>query len=204
MNWRLIDRAKRIQKTGIYTDWKEQIADDCHMQCVYCCIGEEPWGGLDHYHIDHFKPIKTFPELQHIITNLYLACPICNRFKSDFWLVETKDLNLLFIPDPSDHNYCELFTLDIKNFKIVGLYPAAKFVIERLYLNRPQLIHHRREVQLEHKAKSLIRESVELAKLLDDKELSFQLAEKVTNLMFHLMERRNVRPYKLSEIRKPK
>ena len=78
MNWKQIDNSKRIQHKGLYSNWKQQISEECYNQCVYCSIHENPWGGIDHYHIDHFRPQSKFKALKNTITNLYYACPICN------------------------------------------------------------------------------------------------------------------------------
>ena len=112
MQWKKIDKTLRVQKAGVYSDWKQQISDDCYNQCVYCSIHENPWGGIDHYHIEHFRPQSKFEDQTNIITNLYLACPVCNRFKSDDWPNEPTDLNILCYPDPSDYDYSELFQFD--------------------------------------------------------------------------------------------
>ena len=112
MNWKQIDRESRIQNEGVYSEWKQQISNDCYNQCVYCSIHEMPWGGIDHYHIDHFRPQSKFEDLVNIITNLYHCCPICNKFKSNDWKNEPNDLDRICYPDPSDYNYTDLFNLD--------------------------------------------------------------------------------------------
>ena len=77
MNWNKIDNKIRKQpKTGEYSDWKQQIADDCFNKCVYCSIHESPWGGIDHFHIEHFRPKSKFDKLKNIIQNLFHCCPV--------------------------------------------------------------------------------------------------------------------------------
>ena len=94
MSWKLIIKDKNNQPAGKdYTLWKEQIAEECFHQCVYCSIHENPWGGVDHYHIDHYRPksIPAFVKFELDILNLFYACPVCNRFKSDDWPAEPNE-----------------------------------------------------------------------------------------------------------------
>lgn len=204
MNWRIIDRKKRVQNDGVYNDWKQQISDDCFHQCVYCSIHENPWGGIDHYHIEHLRPKSKFEKLENIITNLYHACPICNKFKSDDWPNENNDLEKICYPDPSDYDYSDLFELDSKTFLLIGRSVAATYLINRLYLNRPQLIYERREQFLKLKAEALINDTNELIKSVDDINLVKQALKIIINLAQHLHYRANIPPYKLIEIRKEK
>lgn len=148
MKWIKVASTGRIQPTtGKYNEWKAQIATDCGRQCVYCAIPESKYGGLDNYHVDHFRPksIKRFARLENIIANLFLACAICNRFKSDDWPNDpANDNSIAAHIDPSVHDYNDVFELDTASFNILGKVTAAKYIIERLFLNRPQLIFERR------------------------------------------------------------
>lgn len=204
MNWKQIDRSKRVQNKGVYSEWKQQISNDCFNRCVYCSIHEMPWGGIDHYHIDHFRPQSKFLKLVNIITNLYHACPICNKFKSNDWQNEPSDLNVICYPDPSDHNYSDLFTLDATNYTLEGKYTASKYLINRLYLNRPQLVYERREYFLDLKANTVINESKRLIQLCDNNDLIKQASSLKDDLLQHIINRKNIIPYKLSEIKKTK
>lgn len=204
MNWKQIDKNKRVQNKGVYTEWKQQISNDCYNQCVYCSIHEMPWGGIDHYHIDHFRPQSKFEELVNTITNLYYACPVCNKFKSNDWKNEPEDLNIICYPDPSDYNYSDLFIVDTNTYKLEGKYTSSKYLINRLYLNRPQLVYERREYFLNLKYKCLIAESEALLLHCDDGELIKEFALKLLNLNKFKETRINIPPYKLEDIKKPK
>jgi len=202
MNWKQIDRSARVQKEGVYSDWKQQISDDCFHQCVYCSIGEQPWGGIDHYHIEHFRPKKKFEELENIITNLYHACPVCNRFKSDDWPNEPDDLNQICYPDPSDIDYNDLFDLLDINYNLQGKNVASNYLINRLYLNRPQLIFERREAKLILKADELLNTLFDLVNKCDDVELLKEYGLLSTVMQLHANKRKDIPPYRLSDIRK--
>lgn len=204
MNWKQIDREKRIQNEGVYSEWKQQISNDCYNQCVYCSIHEMPWGGIDHYHIDHFRPQSKFEDLVNKITNLYHCCPICNKFKSNDWKNEPNDLNTICYPDPSDYNYTELFNLDTNNFTLEGKYLASSYLINRLYLNRPQLVYERREIFLNLRYKLLIKETENLILECVDNELKNETIKTIIRISQFMLTRTNVPPYKLEEIKKPK
>lgn len=204
MNWNLIDRSKRVQHKGVYTSWKQQIADDCYKRCVYCSIHEQPWGGIDHYHIDHFRPQSKFKKLKNTITNLYYSCPICNKFKSDDWQNEPENLDVLCYPDPSDYNYLDLFEIDPTNCMLTGKFVSSRYLINRMYLNRPQLVYERREFFLKLKAEALIQDAQKLVQLCDDIELVKQAFQLISIMMLHLHARSNISPYKLVDIKKPK
>lgn len=200
--WRLISKEPPNQPAkGAYSDWKEQIAKECFHQCVYCSIHERPWGGIDHYHIDHFRPKVLFEELVNDIRNLFYACPICNRFKSDDWPGEP-NLDAISYPDPSQIDYCEIFEINLESYTLIGLRISSKYLIERLYLNRPQLIYERREAHLMQKEIDLTRQITQMIQEIDDINLIKEAMKALSAMREHLRKRENVRPYKLTEIKK--
>ena len=205
MSYHLIHKDPRKQPAkGVYTDWKNQISDECYNQCVYCAIHENHWGGLDNYDIEHFRP-KSIPKFRHLendICNLFIACPVCNRFKSDDWPSDP-DLNFPSYPDPCITDYSTIFTPDLANYTISGTCVSATYVIEKLYLNRPQLIYERRETALKTKEAQLFKEVAEMASKVKDTELITEAFAVVAAIRTHLAARENIRPYKLAEIRKP-
>ncbi len=208
MNWKLIIKNPAKQPTtGIYSDWKEQIAEECFYQCVYCSINETQFGGIDHYHIEHYKP-KSFARFQHLennILNLFYACPICNRFKSDDWPNDAYSLNICCYPDPSIYDYSTLFTLDTKTYKLAGNYISSSYITQRLFLNRAQLIYERREQLLNERALAVRKDLEKLGKLdliLADKQSILNLIDAFSKLSDITEKRKKIRPYKLKEIRR--
>lgn len=201
MNWKKINNDDRVQREGKYPDWKQEIANDCYNQCVYCSIHEALWGGIDHFHIEHFRPQSKFEDLENTITNLYHACPICNRFKSDDWPSEP-DLNKVSYPDPGDINYTDLFNLDSVSFTLVGKHVASNYLINKLYLNRPQLISERREQMLSLKQKTISADISSSIEKISDLEILKTLSILQTKIIEHLNVRKDVPPYRLDEIRR--
>ncbi|WP_128547186.1 HNH endonuclease [Larkinella soli] len=205
MNWKLIlKKAENQPKTGTYSDWKEQIAEECFHRCVYCSIPESQFGGINNYHIDHYRP-KSLPEFIHLendILNLFYACPICNRFKSNDWPNDSDDLELVCYPDPSKIDYSHLFKMD-DNFLLHGNVVAARYLVERLFLNRAQLVYERKELTLIKKAALLIDEIMKIIGRIEDKELLLEAFVLIGELHNTLAEKAEVRPYELFEIRRP-
>lgn len=203
MYWEKIDNSIRIQpSSGEYSNWKQQISDDCFNKCVYCSIHEQPWGGINHYHIEHFRPKSKFKKLKNIIQNLYHSCPVCNRFKSDDWPNIPTSLNRYCYPNPSKIDYNDLFEPLAGDFLLRGKSIAANYLIHRLFLNRPQLIFERREFYLNNKYNQLYDEVKSLVELSKDFELSIEFINLFSEIKLHLQARKDVVPYKLADIRK--
>lgn len=148
MHWKKIPKEKTSQpKTGMYSDWKPILAKEGFYQCVYCAIPESCFGGSRNFHVEHYRP-KSRPEfkkLENDIKNLFYACAICNTFKGADWPdAPKKDCSNPSYPYPAQVDYTEIFMNTPMSGAITGKYVAAKYMIEKLYLNRPQLIIERR------------------------------------------------------------
>ncbi len=111
-------------------------------------------GGLRIFHVEHFRPKSRFPELINDIRNLFYACPICNSYKGNDWPAEP-DQDLVCYPDPSITEYGSLFDIDLYSGSISGNCVASRYLVERIALNRNQLVMERRLHSLIRKAKEL-------------------------------------------------
>jgi hypothetical protein len=207
MQWYLIlKNTEKQPDKGTYSDWKPIVAEECFYQCVYCAIHESQFGGIVNYHIDHFRPKSLFAALINDLANLYYACPICNRFKSDDWPDEPS-LDKVSYPEPCKVDYNTLFEFDDK-YSLIGLFTASKYLIHRLYLNRAQLIFERRETAMRKKVGQLITEIQAMIGQLADADLKDAYAtlskiDSVKNNLIGLDEvRRKVRPYVTGDIKK--
>lgn len=208
MNWKIVNKDPKAQPlTGTYSDWKEQIAKECYYQCVYCSIHEAQFGGVNNYHIDHFRPKSIFKALENDICNLFYACPICNRFKSNDW-PNDPDLDSVSYPDPSVIDYSEIFSIN-EDFHVIGKYVSSEYLVLRLYLNRSQLIIERREELNVRRITKLVKE---LSELIDkvgvyDLTASYEALRELTSIQVRIQEltesRRVIRPYTQKDIRKP-
>jgi hypothetical protein len=137
--------ARRQPPTGRWHEWKQQIADFCQARCIYCAIPEGRFGGLRNFHVEHFRPKVRFPHLENEIRNLYLACAICNVLKCDDWPAEPiDDHSVAAYPDPAVSDYNSIFDLDGRTHEVQAASAAGQYVIERVMLNRAQLVLQRR------------------------------------------------------------
>ena len=97
-----------------------------------------------------------------------------------------------------------MFIINESTNTLVGKYVSSTYLINRLYLNRPQLVYERREYFLKLKAEVLINETKKLIELSDDLFLIKRASLLLANLSQHLHTRTNISPYKLVDIKKPK
>lgn len=138
-----------------YHDWKEHLLTEGKYQCVYCAININSFGGIRNFHVEHYKPKAKdkFPELINEYSNLFVACSICNCFKSDDWPNEPSTLldNHAF-PDPSKIDYSS-FLEHNSNAVVESKNITGKYIIQKLFLNRPQLILERRSYYLNEELK---------------------------------------------------
>lgn len=146
MRWRRIDKSKAVQPTsGSYADWKPALAEEAAHQCVYCCILEAHFGGQRNFHVEHYRPKSRRPDLRDVYSNLFFACAICNVLKGDDWPAEPgKGFDYPHYPDPSLTDYAEFLTADVKTAEVSGSNVAARYLIARLHLNRPQILRNRK------------------------------------------------------------
>ncbi len=146
MNWKIITKDQSSQPTsGTYHDWKPRLAIEGFHQCVYCAIHESAMGGIRNFHVEHYRPKSRFIDRENDYLNLFYACPICNTFKSDDWPNDpVGDNSVISYPNPSKVDYNTLFNVDLQKGLVEGKNVASKYLQERLFLNRPQLISERR------------------------------------------------------------
>lgn len=149
MKWIKIVKLTDVpEEVDHYRDYKPYLRVEAGQQCIYCAIQEALLGNVRSFQVEHYRP-KSRDEFKHLekeYGNLFYACLICNNFKGSDWPNEPNaDLNIAFYPDPSEIDYNDLFETDPATQKISGLNATAKYIEERLFLNRPQLILARRE-----------------------------------------------------------
>ncbi len=189
--WTRIDKAHSLKpQRGTYQDWKPQLAREGNDRCVYCAIHDAELGGQRNFHVEHYKP-KSKPEFAHLTNhydNLFYACALCNTFKSDSWFSATDgDWSVIHYPNPSLYNYGDFFEISEDVFTLIGNNLVGTFLIQRLHLNRFQLIHFRRyEYSLDKsneilEATSEVREELEPL-IKNGEDTAFKHYQKITKL----------------------
>jgi hypothetical protein len=209
VNWKRIPKEESVQpETGTYKDWKEIIADECNNSCIYCSIHENDFGGIRNFHIEHYRPKSLFKKLENDIKNLYYACSICNCFKGNDWPNEpSEDFSKIHYPDPSSVDYSDLFDRN-QNGCLNGVFIASKYLLEKLYLNRPQLLLNRRKQMIKDTLIILIEKNkVLLSKIynIDNNDLYDDVlySQQIITDLFLLREKlAENRPYEESDLKK--
>ena len=198
MKWVLIQKNPSKQPTkGTYKDWKSLLAQESSNQCAYCAIHENAMGGIRVFHVEHYRPKSKFPQHKNDYMNLLYACPICNTFKGDDWPNEPKEDNSAeSYPNPSIIDYNTLFDIDMQSGLIEGKYTSAKYIQEKLFLNRPQLITERRYKYLIAKGQ----EEISLTKSVITQILGNPENEETCRKFMDLWERFDRLVQKLNEI----
>lgn len=146
---------------------KGDLENIFHKKCAYC---ETKLGVSADAHIDNFRPkggsrdldksyaISHYWWLAYTWDNLFLCCPVCNKYKTDLFPIEPgssraaigavgdelkEEKALLIDPcadEPRDHLSFE------KDGKVVGLTKKGTVTIQVLGLNRAELVSSRREI----------------------------------------------------------
>ncbi|MFV1883227.1 MAG: hypothetical protein ACMZ7B_01875 [Balneola sp.] len=209
------EEAQQPQK-GTYRDWKPLLSKEGKAQCVYCTIRESSFGGIRNYHVEHFRPksLEEFKNLENDIKNLFHCCSICNSFKGSDWKSNPETANDcdLFYYDPSVKDYKEIFFISEENdFIVDGQCVSSKYMINKLFLNRPQLLLERKEKVFSERLLKLRNELNELAKKLISSGLSKtekgseflnQTLDMLTQSGTRFSELRNSIPYSEDDIRR--
>lgn len=201
---------KRVSKYG---DYKPYLRREAKERCVYCAIHENPIGGSDHFHVEHYRPksLDQFAALIKDYNNLFYACAICNRFKSNDWPNDpVSDHSVISYPDPNEIDYNTLFSYN-EDGTISGNFVASKYLVEKVFLNRPQLINERRENYIRenyiHQANKLLALSELLLEKKEDPtaaELLYAVNSKITKISFLLNKDKEIARYEPSEIKRNK
>lgn len=130
-----------------YQTYKRYLREDFQFRCVYCDIHENEYGGLHHFHVEHFRPysIPRFLGLKTSYSNLLYACGICNKRKGNDWPSDDPLIDGRGYLDPCEHDYENHFcSAATPAYHVEALSPAAKYMVRRLRLNRRQLLQMRR------------------------------------------------------------
>jgi len=153
------------------------VREACGRCCGYCGVSEVWVGG--ELEVDHFRPVRyngaDAPD------NLVYACAVCNRFKSDYWPTDDAPENLWLLHPGQDDLSAHL--CETADGRLAGLTPRGWFHIDRLHLNRPQLIALR---QLRRTEQSLQREVIQA------QDINVRLQKRIYELEIELAELRKI------------
>ncbi len=208
MYWQLIQKISEPSLDGNYKNpaVRGHLRKEAKNHCVYCAINENRVGGEQAFHVDHYRPKSRaeFEHLAHKLSNLFYACPICNRFKGSKWKNEPRaDHSIIAIPDPSQVDYSTLFDVDSSTGKVSGKYVASRYVVQELYLDRPQLQLERRRVYLESKQKRVVDDlvqKIDRLKQVEATELISQLSIALAKQLELSQQEKDIPYYELQDV----
>ena len=113
------------------------------FRCGYCGVTERDVGS--ELTVDHFQPRSRGGSDDR--ENWVYSCHPCNEFKGDYWQPNSPQRILHPLRDPIAEHIVEQDDGTLRGDSMTGA-----FHIERLHLNRPQLVEHRRERRLREAA----------------------------------------------------
>ena len=116
---------------------RERFAD----RCGYCRTAEHLTA--TQFEIEHIEPRAAGGET--VFENLCLACPMCNRFKSDSSsAVDPVTAASAPLFNPQLQHWPEHFAWSDDATEIIGLSPVGRATAAALRMNRPAMIRVRR------------------------------------------------------------
>ncbi|MEK0267138.1 HNH endonuclease [Stenotrophomonas rhizophila] len=195
-----MDKDGTPQPKGVYKQWKDIVRHECKYQCVYCAINEGSFGGVRNFHLDHYRPKKLFVALENVIANIFYACSICNSFKGADWPGEPElDFSNCCYPDPSKVDYSTILIEDDSG-AVQSALVSGKYIVERLYINRPQMVMLRRRNRLVFEINNL---AGELASAFSEGKFPVERAgaviEAVTRALDSISKIKDLVPYEISD-----
>jgi len=161
---------------------RESIRASYNFRCGYCGVTETESGGQ--LEIDHFCPQSHGG--QDTLDNLTYACPACNRFKGDYWPAPEASPELMLLHPQQDDLSAHIELLP--DGRLIGLTKRGWFHIQRLRLNRAQLVElwlQRAEEQrlrqiLEHNRQAIARLRAQVQELEQEVERLLQTIAELT------------------------
>lgn len=130
---------------------KQRLVKDFDHKCAYCDDHDGYSGGYNAYHVEHFAPKEKFKELEFVYDNLLYSCPYCNIAKSNKWISDKADINIMenkgFIDPCTDEYYIHLQRDDIG--EIIHLTEIGEYIYYelKLYLKRHRILHNLEKVR---------------------------------------------------------
>jgi hypothetical protein len=125
----------------IAADLRRRVREFFAECCAYCHTAERLT--VVTFEIEHITPGSAGGTTA--IENLCLACPMCNRYKSDrIHAIDPDSDDFADLFHPQRDVWSSHFAWSVDGSLLVGLTPSGRATIEALRINRPQLVRTRR------------------------------------------------------------
>lgn len=150
---------------------RRKVRVNYRFRCGYCGVSEEYTGA--ELEIDHYRPRSRGGSNEQ--ENLVYCCPKCNEYKGSYWhFLDPPYIRLLH---PQQDDFC-IHLREEDNGELVGKTKEGSFLIQRLHLNRPALIAHRRkkrsEVQLQNELRATLEREQALLRRIEELDAALQ------------------------------
>lgn len=129
---------------------RERIRQRYAYSCGYCGVRESDVGAT--LTVDHHHPIVHGGTNND--ENLVYSCHRCNEHKGSYW--HEAQIPYIRLLHPLEDNLT-LHLREQQNSQFIGKTPEGRFYIQRLRLNRPQLIEHRHRKHADQKMQNEIK-----------------------------------------------
>jgi hypothetical protein len=131
-----------------YLKYRPFVREDFAECCAYCLLHELLAGGESNFQLDHLRPksLERFAKFIQDFYNLYYACSVCNRYKSNSWPSSELEARGYGFVDFCAEDFSTHFK-EGPNGSWIPLTLRAEYTIARIRLNRPHLIEIRRLLQ---------------------------------------------------------
>lgn len=143
-----MSRFFRKESPPLFEDQREYrpyLRRDFRCVCAYCERTETGLGGQEFFEIDHFRPIRKFPEQSRHYPNLYYACGMCNRHKGGAWPTVGLAARGFRFADPCEEDMYLTHLQDVEDGHVRALTACGEYTWEHIGLNRPDVVSWRLE-----------------------------------------------------------
>jgi hypothetical protein len=115
-----------------YSSFRDWLRDEFSFRCVYCLHREQWYNRGGTFHIEHFIPLATDPNLKCEYSNLLYACGTCNQAK----------LAIPGVPNPCYVAFNDCLTVGADG-RIHSLNPVGERLAQVLRLNSVSNVRYR-------------------------------------------------------------
>jgi hypothetical protein len=159
-----------------------QVRQRANFACEYCGVTETDSAGQ--LTVDHYRP-QTRGGTDEL-GNLLYCCYRCNLYKGDYWPAQPEDLSL-WNPRLDSR---ETHLLLLADGKLYPLSASGRFTLQRLRLNRPELVAYRLRQTAQSNEATVLQQHQDLLSSL--RQLFDRLAKTIEEHQMLLRSRRAV------------
>ena len=142
-----------------FDDTRLLVRTRAKFACEFCGVTETDTGG--ELTVDHFQP-KTKGGTDDL-TNLLYCCVRCNQYKADYWPSQPHEL---MIWNPRQEAMAT-HLLTLADGKLYPITSVGAFTLQRLRLNRAQLVAYRLRKQQQQEETHLLIQYQEILRMIE-------------------------------------